>query len=143
MEINTTEFMALQQAMSQKDVRIAQLESEVEQLRRERDLWEARALGGVPAEDAGGVERSRRSRFIVISSQKLKALLVKVQNLKVASLVAFVLQKTLPDGADAADYKAISEVMPTPQLPKLNITADTVEVNGDWNDVHDNRAVNF
>ena len=58
--------------MSQKDVRIAQLESEVEQLRRERDLWEARALGGVPAEDVGGVERSRRSRFIVISSQKLE-----------------------------------------------------------------------
>ena len=44
MNISPDEFMALQGGMSAKDVRIAQLEEQVAQLIKERDLWQSRAL---------------------------------------------------------------------------------------------------
>ena len=55
MNISPDEFMTLQGGMSAKDVRIAQLEEQVAQLTKERDLWQARALaaGGMMPADKG------------------------------------------------------------------------------------------
>jgi hypothetical protein len=143
MNMTPGEFMELQNGLNAKDIRIAQLETEVAQLEAERDLWKERALAYCG--NASAAERTPGgNRFIVISQHKLRSLLEKIRNVKVLSLVAFVLQKALPNEADAEEYKALSEVMPVPELPNLSLTADgDIEVNGDWNDVHDNEAVNF
>ena len=143
MNLTPDEFLNLQSGMSAKDVRIAQLEAEVAQLKTERDLWKERALA-YEGKEFSSEKVSEKKKFIVISQQKLRALLQKIHNVKILSLVAFVLQKALPNEADAEEYKALSEVMPVPELPNLSLTADgDIEVNGDWNDVHDNEAVNF
>lgn len=141
MNISPDEFMALQGGMSAKDVRIAQLEEQVAQLIKERDLWQSRALqSGKSMVDGVSV----RSRFIVISRQKLKALVDKIQDVKLLAFVAFFLQKVLPNEASADDCKAISDIIPLPHLPQLTLNADgDINVEGNWNDVHDNKDVNF
>jgi hypothetical protein len=115
----------------------------VAQLKTERDLWKERVLA-YEGKEFSLEKVPEKNKFIVISQHKLRSLLEKIRNVKVLSLVAFVLQKALPNEADAEEYKALSEVMPVPELPNLSLTADgDIEVNGDWNDVHDNEAVNF
>ncbi len=143
MNLTPDEFLNLQSGMSAKDVRIAQLEAEVAQLKTERDLWKERALA-YEGKEFSLEKVPEKNKFIVISQQKLRSVLEKIRNVKILSQVAFVLQKALPNEADAEEYKALSEVMPIPELPNLSLTADgDIRVSGDWNDVHDNDAVNF
>ncbi len=141
MNISPDEFMSLQDGMSAKDVRIAQLEKQVEQLTEERDLWQARALkSGKPMVDGVPV----RSRFIIISRQKLKALVDRIQDVELLAFVAFLLQKVLPNDASAEDCKAIADIIPLPHLPRLTLNADgDINVGGNWNDIHDNEKVNI
>ena len=141
MNISPNEFMTLQGGMSAKDVRIAQLEKQVEQLTEERDLWQARALkSGKPMVDGVPV----RSRFIIISRQKLKTLVDRIQDVNLLAFVAFLLQKVLPNDASAEDCKAIADIIPLPHLPRLTLNADgDINVGGNWNDIHDNNKVNI
>ena len=141
MNISPDEFMSLQDGMSAKDVRIAQLEKQVEQLTEERDLWQARALkSGKPMVDGVPV----RSRFIIISRQKLKTLVDRIQDVKLLAFVTFLLQKVLPNEASADDCKAIADIIPMPHLPQLTLNAEgDIHVDGDWNDIHDNNKVNI
>lgn len=142
MNISPDEFMTLQGGMSAKDVRIAQLEEQVAQLTKERDLWQARALQSGKSTMDGGVPG--RSRFIVISSQKLRALVDKIHDLKLLAFVAFLLQKVLPNEASADDCKAIADIISMPHLPQLTLNAEgDIHVDGDWNDIHDNNKVNI
>lgn len=141
MNISTDEFLALQGGMSAKDVRIAQLEKQVEQLTKERDLWQARALQSDKSTMDGVTVHSR---FIVISRQKLKALVDKIHDVKLLAFVAFLLQKVLPNEASADDCKAIADIIPLPHLPWLTLNADgDINVGGNWNDIHDNGEVNI
>lgn len=141
MNISPDEFMVLQDGMSAKDVRIAQLEEQVAQLTKERDLWQSRTLqSGKPMVD--GV--SAHSRFIVISRQKLKSLLSRIHDTKLLAFIAFILQKVLPDEASADDCKAIADMIPLPHLPHLTLTAEgDINVDGNWNDIHNNNKVNI
>jgi len=141
MNISPDEFMTLQVGMSAKDVRIAQLEEQVAQLTKERDLWQARALQSGRSMMNGDVPG--RSRFIVISSQKLRAMVDKIHDLKLLAFVAFLLQKVLPNEASADDCKAIADIISMPHLPQLTLNAEgDIHVDGDWNDIHDNNKVN-
>ena len=141
MNISPDEFMTLQGGMSAKDVRIAQLEEQVAQLTKERDLWQSRAMqSGQPKVDGGPA----CSRLIVISLQKLKALVGKIHDVKLLAFVAFFLQKVLPNEASADDCKAIADIIPLPHLPQLTLNADgDINVDGNWNDIHNNNEVNL
>lgn len=143
MNISADEFLTLQGGMSAKDVRIAQLEKQVEQLTKERDLWQARALQSESDKSMmDGV--TVHSRFIVISRQKLKALVDKIHDVKLLAFVAFFLQKVLPNEASADDCKVIADIIPLPHLPRLTLNADgDINVGGNWNDIHDNGDVNI
>ena len=143
MNISADEFLTLQGGMSAKDVRIAQLEKQVEQLTKERDLWQARALQSESDKSMmDGV--TVHSRFIVISRQKLKALVDKIHDVKLLAFVAFILQRALPNEASADDCKVIADIIPLPHLPRLTLNADgDINVGGNWNDIHDNGDVNI
>ena len=133
--------MDLHERITPKDVEIAQLREQVARLTEERDLWQARAMqAGKPMAEGA----SARGRFIVISRQKLKALVDKIQDMKLLAFVAFVLQKVLPNEASADDCKVIADIMPLPHLPRLTLNADgDINVDGNWNDIHDNNEVNI
>ena len=141
MNISPDEFMSLQGGMSAKDVEIARLKDQVVQLTKERDQWQMRAMETgtkVPSRSTG------RCRFIVIPVQKLKAVLSKIHDFKLLGAIGLILQKSLPDNATAEECQAIAEIVPIPQLPNLTLTPEgDVNIEGDWNDVHDNETVNF
>ena len=142
MNISTDEFMSLQQGMSSKDVEIERLKAKVASLEDERDLWKMRALQQAPPEAAQEVCACCGGNLIVISTQKLRALFQKLRDAKLLSVLAFVLQKVLPSWASANDYMAIAELVPVPSPPGLTVTAEgDINVEGDWNDVHDNGKV--
>lgn len=141
MNISTEEFMDLQGGMSAKDVRIAQLEGEVERLKEERDMWQARAL-----ETDGTMKESVsfHNRFIVISRQKLRSVLEKIHDVKLLGFLELMMQKCLRDNATAEECQAIAEVVPLPQPPCLSLTAEgDINVEGNWSDIHDNEKVHF
>ena len=72
MNMTPGEFMELQKGLNAKDIRIAQLETEVAQLKAERDLWKERALAYCG--NASAAERTPGgNRFIVISQHKLRS----------------------------------------------------------------------
>ena len=141
MQFSTEEFMTLHDKLTAKELEIARLKEQVAQLTKERDYWQSRALkSGMSKVDGVSV----RSRFIVISRQKLKALVDKIQDVKLLAFVSFFLQKVLPNEASADDCKAIADIIPLPHLPQLTLNAEgDINVEGDWNDVHDNKDVNF
>jgi len=135
--------MSLQGGVSAKDVEIARLKEQVAQLTEERDLWRARAQTS-DIELKNTEKKSGCNRFIVISAQKLRSVLTKIHDVKILSVVAFILQKALPDTVTSEECKTIAEIVPLPQLPNLTLTAEgDVNVEGDWQDVHDNQTVNF
>ena len=141
MQFSTEEFMTLHDKLTAEELEIARLKEQVAQLTKERDYWQSRALkSGMSKVDSVSV----RSRFIVISRQKLKALVDKIQDVKLLAFVSFFLQKVLPNEASADDCKAIADIIPLPHLPQLTLNAEgDINVEGDWNDVHDNKDVNF
>jgi uncharacterized coiled-coil protein SlyX len=141
MQFSTEEFMTLHDKLTAEELEIARLKEQVAQLTKERDYWQSRALkSGMSKVDGVSV----RSRFIVISRQKLKALVDKIQDVKLLAFVSFFLQKVLPNEASADDCKAIADIIPLPHLPQLTLNAEgDINVEGDWNDVHDNKDVNF
>lgn len=150
MDISTEELFqihdGISQQLSQKDAEIARLKAQVAQLtdkvgraEQERDFWRAKA------ERKQGERLSpEQHRFIIISIERLKALLVKIRNVELLSFLLMILQKALPKDAPAEDHKEIAELVPVPELPSISLTAEgDIEVGGDWNDVHDNGVVNF
>lgn len=141
LNISPDEFLNLQNGISAKDVEIARLKEQVAQLEEERDLWRTRALNSDVTQKN---VMTNKNCFVVLSMQRLKSVLEKIQDVKILSLVSFILQKALPQDATAEECKAIAEMMPVPHKPSLSLTANgDVKVAGNYNDVHDNKAVNF
>lgn len=155
--ISTEEFMKLQQAASAKEIEIAKLREQVAQREEERDQWMARALKAedvLKTEEALNVEmvmdsatekeQSNSGGVIVLSVELLKALLAKIHNLHILAIIALVLQKALHRKASAEESRQIAEMVPLPNLPSINLTANgDIDVEGNWNDVHDNANVNL
>lgn len=155
--ISTEEFMKLQQAAIAKEIEIAKLREQVAQREEERDQWMARALKAedvLNTEEALNVEmvmdsatekeQSNSGGVIVLSVELLKAILAKIHNLHILAIIALVLQKALHRKASAEESRQIAEMVPLPNLPSINLTANgDIDVEGNWNDVHDNTNVNL
>jgi hypothetical protein len=155
--ISTEEFLKLQQATSAKDIETSKLKEQVALLKEERDQWMARALKAedvLKTEEALNVEmvmdsatekeQSSSGGVIVLSVELLKAILSKIHNLHILAIIALVLQKALHRKASAEESRQIAEMVPLPNLPSINLTANgDIDVEGDWNDVHDNTNVNL
>ena len=132
------------------ELQIQQLKQQMEQVTKERDMWQARALQyAVVDEDKHGFY----SRFIVISKQKLKGLVAKICDANKLGLLCFVLQKCLPDGASNDECRAIMDAiqLPTPQPQSISmktegdthITMQQAEVKGAMYEISGNNNVNL
>ena len=140
MNISVDELMSLQGGLSAKDVRIAQLEEEVARLKEENDQLRARALECGAKIDEG---QDDKDGLFTISLKRLKAAAEKIHDLKILAVIAFILQKVLPNDNMAEKCRMIAEIVPLPLLPSLTLTAEgDLKVEGDLNDIHDNTNVN-
>jgi len=144
MEITTDEFFKLQQVMSAKDIEIARLKEQVAQLTDERDQWMARALDRDAEQADAVVDKQHSGKFIVLSVELLKTVLSKIHNLNILSVVALVLQKALHRDDNGKASSTIAELVPLPPLPTISLTANgDIDVEGNWNDIHNNDNVNL
>ena len=144
MEITPQEFMHLQSGISAKDVLIAKLQEELEQAKADRDMWKERAQAACADEGAVCVDHHRSEGVVVLSVELLKAILAKIHNLHILAVIALVLQRALHRGASAEERCSIAELVPLPKLPSISLTANgDIDVEGDWNDIHDNGNVKF
>lgn len=144
--ISTDEYMKIQQSQSAKDVRIAQLESQVADMKNDCDYWKNRALKAeemLKVEDMGEKEEKKGSgKFIVLSVDRLKSILSKIHNLNILAVVALVMQKALHRDANSTDGGSIADIVSMPQIPTISLTAEgDIEVEGNWNDIHHNDNV--
>lgn len=129
--INPEEVSEFQTRISRKDMRIAELEKQVEQLTRERDLALSRA--SLPSNDETESMTWLCSRFIVISKQKLKNALAKIQDANAIGLLGVLLQKCLHEDATPEESTAIIDAISLPQSPSLSLTAEgDVKVSGNY-----------
>jgi hypothetical protein len=146
--ISTDEYMKIQQSQSAKDVRIAQLEVQVTDMKNDCDYWKDRALKAeeiLKAENMGEKEERKDPRkFIVLSVERLKAVFSKIHNLSILAVAAFVIQKALHRDASSTDNGSIADIVSMPQIPTISLTAEgDIEVEGNWNDIHHNNNVNL
>lgn len=152
--LSTQEFMELQQRMTDKDIEIVRLKEQIAQSKSECDLWKTRAQNAESRlqADRNGLEEKVNAvqdgkkmgagGVIVLSIERLKSIVVRIHNLKILAVLALVLQKALHRGASAEESRQIAEMIPLPELPSIKLTAEgDIEVEGDWNDVHDNSHV--
>ncbi len=154
--LSTKEFMELQQCMTAKDIEIVRLKEQIAQSKAECDLWKSRALNaeailqadkdGLDVEEivnaVSGERKMGSGGVIVLSIELLKSVLAKIHNLKILAVIGLVLQKTLHRGASAEESRQIAEMIPLPELPSIKLTAEgDIDVEGDWNDIHNNGNV--
>ena len=136
--------------MALQELQIKQLKQQVEQVAKERDMWQARALQyAVVDEDKHGFY----SRFIVISKQKLKGLVTRICDADKLGFLCIILQKCLHDGASNDECRAIMDAiqLPTPQPQSISvktegdthITMQQAEVKGAMYEISGNNNVNL
>ena len=145
--ISTEELMQIQQSQNAKAIRIDKLEAQVADMKNDCDYWKSRALKAeamLKLEHQGEENAGKESgKFIVLSVELLKSVLSKIHNLNILAVISLVIQKTLHHDATAEDKCVISDLVPLPHLPTISLTADgDIQVDGDWNDIHDNNNVN-
>lgn len=156
-KITIDELIRLQQSTSDKDIEIAKLKEQVAQREAERDQWMSRALKAeeilkteetlnekMVMDSAEVKDNTSSGGVIVLSVGLLKAILAKIHNLQILSIIALVLQKALHRKSSAEDSRQIAELVPLPELPSIKLTANgDIDVEGNWNDIHDNTNVNI
>ena len=147
-KISSDECFDFQKRYAEQAVRIVSLESEVATLKNDCDYWKQRALkaeGEAATKEAakGAANTTARERYIVISVNAIANILGKIHNVKISAIVAFLMQKMLPNDA-VEDSKAIADAVPIAGLPTISLTADgDINVEGNLNDIHDNDEVNI
>ena len=155
--ITTAEFLDLQQRMSAKDIENAKLKEMVAQKEEECNCWKVRALKAEAIlsdqtsinmeevlDSATEKDESEPEGFIVLSVSKLKKVLPRIRSINILSVIALVIQKCLHRKATAEEHRQVAELVPLPELPSIHLTAEGgIDVDGDWNDIHDNTNVNL
>ena len=156
MEITLEDFNALSAERSSRDVKIAQLEMtieteraehqcEIENYQNERDaLWkenqELRKQMDMMQVDYENLrfENHWMKQYILISVDRVRHFFSHIRNIEVLSAIkSFVLQ-VLPENTTDEAYAFVSKTMDLPMQEDAKI----IQVEGDYNDFHDNGEVN-
>lgn len=139
---NAEEGQVFLDKYSEKDVLIARLQDEVARLTQERDLWQSRAMDSASGGNKDDDQAKGLKDYIHLSKERLKSLLLRIHDVNISSVVLMVLQKSLPETASAEESRAIAEIITMPKQPTVSLTAaGDLKVEGNWNDIHDNKSV--
>lgn len=131
MQITLTleELMKLQQSLSQKDIEIALLKKEVEELRNKVGTPENAPTDG---------------QFITLNLDNVCKLIEGLKgNPLLVGFLCYFLQKMMPEGMPGYALQRIDAVASLESLP-FNMTASgDILIEGDYKHIHDNNKVNL
>ena len=131
MQITLTleELMKLQQSLSQKDIEIALLKKEVEELRNKVGTPENAPTDG---------------QFITIKLDNVCKFFEGLRgSLGHVSFLAFALQKMMPEGMPVLASKRMLAVASLESLPINLMASGDIRIDGNFNHIHDNDSVNL
>lgn len=154
MEISLEDFKALADERSQKDVKIARLEMEIEH--------QAAVIGALSQENGAlhaELEEARRehddvvslldeekfynsmlTRFILLSEEKVRLFFKRIADVHVLAVVQAFVLRVLPDDISPEGRRLAEEIT---QLPLPEPGGTVVQVAGNYIDNHDNENVDL
>lgn len=156
MDLTIDDFRVLSAETSARDVRIAQLEMELDQLRRtheaevallqkERDgLWEesqrqASRIAQLETDfENVRFENHWMKQYILLSVERVRLFFTHIPNIEVLSAIKSFVLHVLPQNATAEQIAYASRMM---ELPMKEPHSQVVHVAGNYTDVHDNGQV--
>lgn len=131
MQISLTleELMKLQQSLSQKDIEIALLKREVEELRNK-----VGAAGNAPAD----------GKFITFNVDHVCEVLEGLRGKPGwVSFLYLALQKMMPDGMPVLASQRMQAAASLESLPINLMASGDIRIDGNYNNIHDNDSVNL
>jgi hypothetical protein len=136
MHLTPDEFLSLHQGLSEKDVEIERLRTEVARLKQECNSWHCRCL----ELEEGGRSGRRESNVIILSVEKVKSFLNLLSDFNLISVISAFLQKTLADDSAGTESRTVQSITPLPQRETMSITTQgDLNVAGNFVDFHDNQ----
>ena len=131
MQITLTleELMKLQQSLSQKDIEIALLKKEVEELRNKVGTPENAPTDG---------------QFITLNLDNVCKVIEKMRGKPGwVSFLYLALQKMMPDGMPVLASQRMQAAASLESLPINLMASGDIRIDGNYNNIHDNDSVNL
>lgn len=132
MNLSDEEFLSLSGQMSDRDVKIAALTSELRQLERdllvaraERDEWQRKYEQAEASNAATQFENAMLKNYLWLSWSKIKHFVAHVSDIRLLAFLQTFMQKTVSDPMDGKALEAINEAVELPEKePYVKIDAD-------------------
>lgn len=141
--MDTEEFSVLASMVSAQ--RIADLERQNEELRKDAAYWRQRCEKSEAMMVASEMQNLLLKNYFMLSLEKIKAFVEKLRSIDRWAFLRTFMQWAMPEELLTKEMPMIDKVMPMPQDKAwVNIEqAGDINVDGNFNDVHDNDKVTF
>ena len=143
MELNTTELGVLAEMLNAQ--KVAQIEKELAEARKETDYWRGRCEQLELLQTASTIENLVLKNYIMLSAGRIKKFVERLGKMEQWAFLRAFMQTTLPEELSSQEMPLLDKVMPMPdEKTSINIgQAGDINVGRDFNDVHDNDNVTF
>ena len=157
MQLDTMELGVLAEMLNAQ--KVAQLEKDLAEQRKETDYWRSRCEQLDLLQTASTIENLVLKNYIMLSAGRIKQFVARLGKLEQWAFLRAFMQTTLPEELTAQEMPLLDKVMPMPDEKSSinienieqagdinvdgNIKAGDINVDGNFNDVHDNDKVTF
>lgn len=137
---------AQERRIAAQDERIATLEGELDSSKKDAEYWRRSCERAETMKAASEMENLYLKNYFMLSLERIRAFVERLKSIDHWAFLRTFMQWALPEELQAKELPLIDKVMPMPQpqKPSVTVTAEgDVNVEGNYNDVHDNDKVTF
>jgi uncharacterized coiled-coil protein SlyX len=137
---------AQERRIAAQDERIATLEGELDSSKKDAEYWRQSCERAETMKAASEMENLYLKNYFMLSLERIRAFVERLKSIDHWAFLRTFMQWALPEELQAKELPLIDKVMPMPQpqKPSVTVTAEgDVNVEGNYNDVHDNDKVTF
>ena len=151
MDISGGEFLTLSREISDREVKIANLETEVDKVKAdnaalaaERDMWREKYEAALTAVSQVELENMMLKNYLWLSWSKIRNFVAHVSDIRLVAFLQTFMQKTVSDSMGGRALESINDVVELPDENRVNnITLNDATFQGPMYDVRGNDNVNL
>ena len=151
MDISGGEFLTLSREISDREVKIANLETEVDKVKAdnaalaaERDMWREKYEATLTAASQVELENIMLKNYLWLSWSKIRNFVAHVSDIRLVAFLQTFMQKTVSDSMGGRALESINDVVELPDENRVNnITLNDATFQGPMYDVRGNDNVNL
>ena len=151
MDISGGEFLTLSREISDREVKIANLETEVDKVKAdnaalaaERDMWREKYEAALTAASQVELENIMLKNYLWLSWSKIRNFVAHVSDIRLVAFLQTFMQKTVSDSMGGRALESINDVVELPDEKRVNnITLNDATFQGPMYDVRGNDNVNL